>query len=162
LAGYAGALREAVLEYKERGRYRLAGALGDRLADVVAAAQPGLAPVLLVPVPATAQAARARHGDHMARLARRAAYTLRARGRPAAVAYPIRALPRPDSTELSAVARAAAAQEAFAVRPRRTAAVRAAVAAGASVVLVDDVPTRELLQAWRLTITLRRAGQSVE
>jgi predicted amidophosphoribosyltransferase len=141
LAGYGGALREAVLEYKERGRYRLAGALGDRLADVISAAQPGIAPVLLVPVPATARAARVRHGDHMARLARRAAHTLRISGRPAAVAYPVRARPRPDSTDLSAVARAVAAQEAFVARQRRTPAVRAAVAAGASVVLVDDVVT---------------------
>ena len=71
LGGYEGVLRELLLAYKERGRHGLAGPLGALLAEVVAAF--GEAPVLLVPVPDTAQAARHRHGDHVARLARRAA-----------------------------------------------------------------------------------------
>jgi len=153
LAAYDGALRSAILAFKERGRHDLAALLGDRLADVVDAglgdggspvggsSPGGPRPVLLVPVPDTAQAARNRHGDHMLRLARRAARTLCRRGRPAAVASPLRALPRPDSVELSAVDRAAAATTAFAVRPGRLPHVRAAVASGVTVVLVDDIMT---------------------
>jgi len=149
LAAYAGALRAAILAYKERGRHGLAGPLGDALARAVAAglddASPGAdlggAPVVLVPVPATAAAARRRYGDHMARLARRAARRLRRNGWPAGVAFALRALPRPDSTALSRAERAALAGQAFVVVPRRAAALRGAVAAGVQVVLVDDVVT---------------------
>jgi predicted amidophosphoribosyltransferase len=115
LGGYEGVLRELLLAYKERGRHGLAGPLGALLAEVVAAF--GEAPVLLVPVPDTARAARRRHGDHVARLARHAAARLRAAGRPAAVANPLRALPRPDSAGLDSAARAAVAAGAFRVRP---------------------------------------------
>ncbi|MGH3737520.1 MAG: ComF family protein, partial [Micromonosporaceae bacterium] len=68
---YAGPLKDAVISYKERGRYGLAAPLGARLATVVASAVPH-GRLLLVPVPATAQAVRRRRGDHMLRLARRA------------------------------------------------------------------------------------------
>jgi predicted amidophosphoribosyltransferase len=142
LAAYAGALREAILAYKERGRHTLAGPLGDRLADVVATAvgaAPG--PVLLVPVPATAAASRERYGDHMLRLARRAARTLTRRGRPAGVACPLRARPRPDSAGLSTPDRLRAAEGTFVLVPGRLPAVRAAVRDGARVVIVDDVVT---------------------
>jgi predicted amidophosphoribosyltransferase len=142
LAAYAGSLRAAILEYKERGRYTLAGPLGDRLADVVEAALgsvPG--PVLLVPVPATAAAARDRYGDHMLRLARRAARGLARRGWPAEVACPLRARSRPDSAGLSSEARLHAAGSAFVPVPGRLATVRAAVRAGARLVVVDDVVT---------------------
>ena len=67
-------------------------------------------PVALVPVPDTAAAARARYGDHLARLARHAAAP--AARRPAgrcAVPRPLRALPRPDSATLDSAGRAAAA-----------------------------------------------------
>jgi predicted amidophosphoribosyltransferase len=107
---------------------------------VVAAGTPPGA-VILVPVPATAAAARRRYGDHMARLAVRAATRLRRDGWPAGVAYPLRARPRPDSAALSRADRAALAAQAFTVVPRRVAAVRRAAGAGARVVLVDDVVT---------------------
>jgi predicted amidophosphoribosyltransferase len=97
--------------------------------------------MLLVPVPATAAAIRERHGDHVVRLAERAARTLRHQGRPAAVAGALRALPKSDSAELTAVQRAQAAQTAFAVRPGRLPGVREAAAGGAVVVLVDDIVT---------------------
>ncbi|MEJ3741867.1 phosphoribosyltransferase family protein [Actinomycetes bacterium KLBMP 9797] len=96
--------------------------------------------VVLVPVPDTARAARARHGDHVWRLARHAAAGLRRAGWPAEVMRPVRALPRPDSAELDAVARAAAAAAGFRLRPGRVAAVRRA-ATGRTVVLVDDIVT---------------------
>jgi predicted amidophosphoribosyltransferase len=137
---YDGPLREAVVAYKDHGRHPLAAALGDRLAAAVRAAV-GPGPALLVPVPATAAAARRRYGDHMARLARRAAATLRRQGVPAAVAFPLRARRRPDFAGLSAAQRRYAAGHSFAIRPRRLSAVRAAVAAGLRPVLVDDVMT---------------------
>jgi predicted amidophosphoribosyltransferase len=142
LAAYGGSLREAILAYKERGRHTLAGPLGDRLSDVVAAAlgaTPG--PVLLVPVPATTAAARDRYGDHMLRLARRAARGLTRRGWPAGVACPLRARPRPDSAELSSPDRLRAAESAFMLVPGRLPAVRAAVRGGVRLVVVDDVVT---------------------
>jgi predicted amidophosphoribosyltransferase len=142
LAAYAGSLRGAILAYKERGRHTLAGPLGDRLADVVAAGLGAVSgPVLLVPVPATAAASRERYGDHMQRLARRAARTLTRRGRPAGVACPLRARPRPDSTRLSAADRRRAAESAFVLVPGRLPAVRAAVRDGARLIVVDDVVT---------------------
>jgi predicted amidophosphoribosyltransferase len=141
LGAYDGVLRDVLLEYKERGRHGLAVPLGALLADVVAASVGGAGEgVLLVPVPDTAKAARERHGDHMVRLARRAAARLRRAGRPAAVARPLRALPRPDSAELGAAERAAAAESAFRIREGRVPALRRA-AAGRAVVVVDDIVT---------------------
>jgi predicted amidophosphoribosyltransferase len=102
---------------------------------------------VLIPVPATATAVRRRYGDHMTRLARRAAGRLRAQGWPAGVAYPLRARPRPDSAGLSRAERERLAAHAFVAVPRRVAAVRRAVAAGATPVLVDDVVTTGLTLA---------------
>ncbi len=142
---YDGTLRELILAYKERGRRGLAGPLGDALAAVVRSGWPGGEPVVLIPVPATAAAIRARHGDHMLRLARRAARCLRAGGRPAAVATPLRALPKADSAHLDREERAVTARTAFAMRsawrngPQLTA--LRSVADGGAVVLVDDVLT---------------------
>jgi predicted amidophosphoribosyltransferase len=141
LAAYDGAVRTALLAYKEKGRHGLGAALGDQLARVVARSVSGDRPVLLVPVPATAAAIRQRHGDHVVRLADRAARTLRRRGRPAAVAGALRALPKSDSVELSALDRARAAKTAFAARPGQLPRVRGAASGGAVVVLVDDIVT---------------------
>ncbi|WP_433051809.1 ComF family protein [Dactylosporangium sp. CS-033363] len=140
LAAYAGVLQRAVVQFKEKNRHELAGALGGLLGRVVDRAVAGSgAPVVLVPVPSTAAAVRRRHGDHMLRLARAAA-----RGRPgAAIARPLRALPRrDDSAELTAAQRAAAARDAFAVRTGDAAALRARVERdGAVVVVLDDIVT---------------------
>ncbi|MFR9779261.1 ComF family protein [Micromonospora sp. MS34] len=135
LGPYAGALREGLLAYKERGRHGLARPLGALLAEVVAVAAGPAGPVTLVPVPDTARAARARYGDHLDRLARHAAARLRAAGWPVRVLRPLRALPRPDSVALDSAGRAAAADAAF--RLRRSGAVPPA----GSVVLLDDIVT---------------------
>ncbi|AVT36975.1 phosphoribosyltransferase [Plantactinospora sp. BB1] len=140
LGSYRGALRESLLSYKERGRHGLARPLGRLLAEVVAEAVGGRRPVLLVPVPATARAVRARHGDHLRRLARHSADRLRAAGWPVAVAHPLRAVPRPDSATLDSAGRAAAARDAFRLREGRSGTVRR-LAAGRVVVLLDDVVT---------------------
>jgi predicted amidophosphoribosyltransferase len=95
------------------------------------------APAVLVPVPATGAAARARHGDHMLRLARSAARWLARDGTAAVVRRPLLALPRgADSTELTAAARIARADQAFRLRPGAMSAAR-----GGPVVLLDDLIT---------------------
>ncbi|WP_176731996.1 ComF family protein [Micromonospora rhizosphaerae] len=146
LGPYAGALREALLAYKERGRHGLARPLGGLLAEVVAAAVPGPPrPVALVPVPDTAPAARARYGDHLDRLATHAAARLCAAGWPVRVLRPLRALPRPDSVALDSAGRAAAADAAF--RLRRFGGPSLADRDSAVVVLDDIVTTGVTLAA---------------
>jgi predicted amidophosphoribosyltransferase len=140
LGDYAGVLRELVLAYKDRGRHRLAHPLGRLLAGVVTTLAAG--PVLLVPVPDTPAAARARHGDHLWRLARAAAGGLRAAGVPVTLARPLRARPRPDSTRLDHAARLVAARAALRGRPLRMLGVRQRVARTREpVILLDDVVT---------------------
>ena len=138
---YAGPLREAILSYKERGRVGLAGPLGVLLADAVAAAAGGAPrPVLLIAIPSSARAARARHGDHVRRLTAHATRRLRRAGWPVAVVRPLRALPKPDATELDAASRAIAATASLRLRRSRAAAAREA-ARGRCVILVDDILT---------------------
>lgn len=140
LGDYDGVLRELVLGYKDRGRHRLARPLGRLLADVVASLAGG--PALLVPIPDTPAAARARHGDHLRRLARPAVARLRAAGLPVTAAHPLRARPRPDSTGLDAAARADQARAAFRARPLQLAGLRQRLArTGEPVILLDDVVT---------------------
>jgi len=140
LGDYQGVLKELVLGYKDRGRHRLAGPLGRLLAEVVASLATG--PVVLVPVPDSPAAARARHGDHLRRLARPAAARLRAAGQPVVLAGPLRARSRPDSTGLDSGQRAAAAAAALRPRPVRLAGLRQRVArTGEPVILLDDVIT---------------------
>ena len=160
-AVYDGPVRGLVLAYKERGRRALARPLGAALAGAVAAgAGPrGAWPLLLVPVPDTAAAARARYGDHMLRLAHAAADRLRADGWQVRVLSPIRALPKADSAHLDRAARARAATAAFAIRPRRAAAARSA-GDDAIVVVLDDVLTTGATVA-AVTRELHRAGVSV-
>ncbi len=145
LGVYGGPLREALLAYKEHGRHALARPLGELLAEVVAAAvdaahdrtdRRGARPVLLVPVPDTPAAARARYGDHLNRMARHCARRLRAAGWPVRVRRPVRAAPRPDSVTTDSAGRAAAAGSAFRIRPGSGPAPP-----GATVVLLDDIVT---------------------
>jgi predicted amidophosphoribosyltransferase len=111
------------------------------LAEAVAAAAGGTPrPVLLVPVPATARAARERRGDHMRRLAVRAARRLRRAGWPVTVARAVEALPKPDAAGLDAAQRAAVASRSFRVRTRRLGRTRTQ-AEQRAVILVDDIVT---------------------
>lgn len=132
-AAYSGAVRGALLAYKERGRLDLAAPLGRALSAAVCCLDRA-APVLLVPVPSRRAAVRARGFDHAGRLARCAAAQLRASGRPAqaaALLAPARRLR--DQAGLDAAARAGNLEGALRLRlPLR----------GAwSVVVVDDVVT---------------------
>jgi predicted amidophosphoribosyltransferase len=70
---YGGALRSALLAYKERGQRALAGPLAAYLSDAVDVGhrqfcQRGEPAPLLVPVPSSRSAARQRGGDHLLRL----------------------------------------------------------------------------------------------
>jgi len=146
LGGYEGVLRELLLAYKERGRHTLARTLGDLLGASVGAAvrangAPRGTPLLLVPVPDTAAAARDRYGDHMLRLARRAAVRLNAAGWPTGLATPLTARPRTDSTHLDSASRVQAAAMAFAPRPRELSRMAQVAGRGAVVVVLDDILT---------------------
>lgn len=77
---YAGPVREALVAFKDHGRWSLAPVLGAALACAVALAADGGQPLALVPVPSTPRSARARDGDHVTELARAAAAVLRRHG----------------------------------------------------------------------------------
>jgi predicted amidophosphoribosyltransferase len=146
VGAYGGPLRSALLAYKEKGRHRLARPLGALLAAAIAEAAvrggggPAV-PLLVLPVPSTARAARQRHGDHMARLAGHAVRRLRAAGWPAVVRQPLRALPRPDSVSLDASARVAVAESSLRIRASRIRALRRALTMKGTLIVVDDVVT---------------------
>ena len=138
---YEGALRGVLLAYKERGRHRLAGPLGTLLAAAVATMVPRGTPVLLVPVPSTAAAARERNGDHMARLATHAVRQLRAAGWQADLSRRLQALPRPDSASLNVSERAAAAESSLRIRGARIGVLRREWPRKGTLVVVDDIVT---------------------
>lgn len=146
VGAYGGPLRSALLAYKEKGRHRLARPLGALLAAAIAEAAvrggggPGV-PMLVLPVPSTARAARQRHGDHMARLAASAVRRLRAAGWRADVTQPLRALPRPDSVSLDAAARIAVAESSLRIRPSRIRVLRRALTMKGTLIVVDDIVT---------------------
>ncbi|HEU5265101.1 MAG TPA: ComF family protein [Jatrophihabitans sp.] len=131
-AGYEGAVRAALLRYKERGRRDLgpplAGLLGRAVSALLDGERAPPAGAVLIPVPSSARAAAARGGDHVLRLAR-----LVGRSANLPVATPLR-LGRSvaDSAGLSAAQRAANLRGAFAAWAPRT---------GRAAVLVDDIVT---------------------
>jgi predicted amidophosphoribosyltransferase len=149
---YADVLRGTLLAYKERGRHRLARPLGALLAAAVAdvairgggtsAGRAGNGvPLLVLPVPSTARAARQRHGDHLARLVAHAVRRLRAAGWQARVVRPVRVAPRPDSASLDAAQRAAVAESSLGIRASRIGFLRRCVTVGGMLVVVDDIVT---------------------
>jgi predicted amidophosphoribosyltransferase len=141
VGGYEGALRGALLAYKEKGRHRLAKPLGTLLATAVAGLVPRRGPVVLIPVPSTPAAARERNGDHMVRLAAHAVRRLREAGWDADLTRPLEALPRPDSASLTAVERAAAAESSLRIRTARLGFPRHRAPRAGTLVVVDDIVT---------------------
>ncbi|MFI6596184.1 ComF family protein [Nonomuraea sp. NPDC050536] len=134
-AAYEGALRSAVLAYKERGESALAGPLADALAYTLARAVPG-GSVWLVPVPSSRRASRARGHDPVGRVARLAVRRLRGLGRDVAM-LPVLAQARrvTDQSGLSATQRAANLASSLRVAPGSRG------AHGRPTVLVDDIVT---------------------
>ncbi|MFI9007502.1 ComF family protein [Actinosynnema sp. NPDC053489] len=127
LAAYAGAARELVLAFKERGRRELAAVFG----ALVAAAVPVLPGVgadpWLVPAPSRASAARARGGSHVVGMARASGFAT----------VPALAFTRGvrDSARLDAASRQANLAGRVRLVPDRL------PPPGAGVVLLDDVVT---------------------
>ncbi len=160
VGAYEGALRGVLLAYKERGRHRLAGPLGTLLAAAVSTMAPRAVPVVLVPVPSTASAARERNGDHMARLATHAVRRLRAAGWEADLSRPLQALPRPDSASLSVSERAAAAESSLRIRRARIGVPRRETPVKGTLVVVDDIVTTGATLA-AVTGRLREANMQV-
>lgn len=125
---YAGTLAEALNEYKERSRRELAPALGALLGRALAVASAEVPGAVLVPVPPTRAARRARGFDHVAAACAGLGDLHRV----------LRARPRPDSVGLTPRQRAAAAAASLHAAPRRLAAL---AASGRPVILVDDIVT---------------------
>lgn len=142
---YEAGLRTALLAYKERRRYELAGPLAALLVGAAARLlRPG---TVLVPVPSRRSAARRRGGDHVLRLARHAGARL------GLLTVSSLRLARPvrDSAGLRGDERSANLAGAMAAR---------AGPAGTRALLVDDIVTsgatvREAVRA------LREAGWPV-
>jgi predicted amidophosphoribosyltransferase len=145
-AAYGGPVRGVLIAHKEHGRLALVRPLGSALAAAAACLGP-VPGTVVVPVPSSAAAVRARGHDHARRLARTAARELDLPSRP--LLRPVRAVA--DSAGLGAA--------------QRTANLRGALAArrpldGVRVLVVDDVVTtgatlREAVRA------LRAAGAQV-
>ncbi len=134
---YAGPVRPAVAAFKEHGRAELAGPLGTALALAVAvhaALLPGR-PVLLVPLPPTRAALRARGRDPVRELAVAAVGELRAAGVDAEQARLLARTGRVrDSAGLTVAQRRANLAGTVTARAAR-------VPRGALLVVVDDVVT---------------------
>ncbi|MEU3408597.1 phosphoribosyltransferase family protein [Streptomyces sp. NPDC006670] len=142
-ARYEGPVRAVVLAHKERGALPLAGPLGAALAAAVAAARArageggGGGELVLVPVPSARRTVRARGHDPARRIALAASRRLRRAGRPARVAPVLRLRRRvADQAGLGARQRRENLAGALEVRPGGM-----RMAAGARIVLVDDVVT---------------------
>lgn len=171
MAPYGGAVRAAILAYKERGRLGLARPLGHALARAALAAHraaragghpPATRPpapegaggeLLLVPVPARPSSVRRRGHDPLALLARVTVRALQDWGQPAcslALLRHVRAVA--DQSQLSAAGRAANMSGALAVPSGSEPGIQ-----GRTVILVDDVLTSgaTLAEAGR---ALRAAG----
>ena len=152
---YAGPLREALVAFKDHGRWSLRTALGSSLAVAVAGLLVDLPPrdvvrLTLVPVAGSPGSVRARDGDHVRELAEVAARELRRAGAEVRVRPGLAAVRgRADQVGLGRAARAA--NLGGAMRARRGAEELAGV------VLVDDLVTTgaTLAEASR---ALRSAG----
>lgn len=138
-APYDGVVRAALLAHKEQGARVLSAPLGALLAAAVFRLPDGAGrPLLLIPVPSSRGAVRQRGYDHAWRLALAAARSLSASGAPASAARclaPARQVA--DQAGLGSAQRAANLAGALQVSERG----RRCVAAGALVILVDDVVT---------------------
>ncbi|MEV6861411.1 ComF family protein [Streptosporangium subroseum] len=159
-AEYTGAVRRAIIAYKERGRTALAHPLAGALALTIATAA-GERPVTLVPVPSARSALRRRGHDPVTRLADLAAGYLRAAGWPVSVEKILTQRRRiADQAGLSSLQRAANLSWAFTVAPGRNVSLSDHRGVSGPIVLVDDIVTTgaTLVEAAR---ALRETGVPV-
>jgi len=152
-SAYAGPLREALVAFKDHGRWSLRAPLGSALAIAVSAllvdaADPSC--VTLVPVAGSPGSVRARDGDHVRELATVAARVLRARG----VDVRLAGVLRPGRRRLDQVGLGRAAR---ADNLRGSMLATTAAAGLVGVVLVDDLVTTGSTLA-EATRALGRAG----
>jgi len=151
VAHYDGPVRDAIIAFKDRGRWSLRDALGRALAVSLAASLGGSdGRVLVVPVPGSPGSVRCRDGDHVRELATVAVRHLRRAGADVCVVQGLVGVRRRrDQVGLDRVARAA----------NLSGSMRATsdLAGCRGVVLVDDVVTTgaSLAEAAR---ALRSAG----
>ena len=165
---YTGVLRDCLLAYKERDRRDLTALLGLLLARAVLAVlehSPGTSPppaslsaalpaapppappppaALLVPVPATPAAVRRRGADHVAVLGARAAALLRAEGLDVRCAPLLEVRAHRDQVGFGSTARrrnVRGTHRASAGAAGLLAGTRTAAAAGARIVVLDDICT---------------------
>ena len=140
VAVYDGAVREALVAFKDHGRWALRGPLGEALATSVAAVAllaPDPSRLVLVPVPGSPGSARARDGDHVREIAVVAARVLRSRGVVVRVVAAVTSVRRrDDQVGLGRTARAVNLRESMAPTAAAGGLVRAS-----AVVLVDDLVT---------------------
>lgn len=133
--GYDGVFRAALLAHKEHRRRAARPALSGALAATISAAVAERGPpFIVVPVPSSAAAIRARGGDPVGAMAARAAREAGALFLPALDQRRRLA----DQAGLDTAGRAANLAGAFGVRPRAAKRLRSA---GGTVVIVDDVCT---------------------
>lgn len=158
LAPYAGPLRDVVVHWKDRGRadldHLLAPAAGRLGSTVALALPPGR--VLVVPVPSSGAARRARGREPVRVLARAATAGLRSEGADARLAGVLRRS-GPARDQVGLGSRARGRNLAAAVRVSRPGRARLA---GAWCLLVDDVLTTGATLAASET-ALERAGGRV-
>lgn len=150
---YTGVLRDCLVAYKEKDRRDLTALLGLLLARAVLAVLehsppapfPAGAPAaLLVPVPATAAAVRRRGADHVAALGAHAAAVLRAEGLDVGCAPLLEVRAHRDQVGFGSTARRRNVRGTHRARPHPPAALaatRTAAAAGARIIVLDDICT---------------------
>lgn len=140
VSAYAGSTREALVAFKDHGRWSLRGELGGALAGSVAAAlldAPDPTRLVLVPVPGSPGSARARDGDHVRELAHVAARALRSRGVGVSVVAAVSSVRRRhDQVGLGRADRATNLRASMAPTPAALGLRRSS-----GVVLVDDLVT---------------------
>jgi predicted amidophosphoribosyltransferase len=169
VSDYAGVARAAILAHKEDGCFSLAAPLGAALAAsvrvAVAATYAPSEPVVLVPVPSSRAAVRARGHDPLARIAQESARIFRASGVDARVAPVLRVRRRvADQAGLGSAQRAVNLASAMTVREtswfRRLGFTARDLPLPRRCLLVDDVMTTgaTLTEAAR---ALRSAGIEV-
>lgn len=157
VTAYDGAVRRAIVAFKERGRWDLAGPLGDTLARAIIAAEPSGTPVWVTPVPSRRGEVCRRGHDPGVTLARSAVAGLRRRGVAARLLAVLRhGRPVADQAGLAAGERAANLAGALVVPARSVPAIRTR-----RLVIVDDVITTgaTLSEAAR---ALRAAGAQID
>ncbi|MCG5218452.1 phosphoribosyltransferase family protein [Streptosporangium soli] len=159
-AVYEGAVRRAIIAYKERGRTALARPLARAVAATIAAAAPE-GPVVVVPVPSARSARRSRGHDPVGRLAALAVRELAGAGRSVALAAVVGQRRRvADQAGLSHAERAVNQSAAYRVGGRHAREAAALWARSWPVVLVDDIVTSGATLA-ESAAALRGAGAEV-